>query len=569
MKIKKVKIEQVIQKETEKTLLEFFGPLGPQFLPGAAVAAGAKAASDWYWKKKPPPKSKPAYPGISERNLKNAAGEVGTRFGQTILSQFKQAHKDMVNWTKEEILDWIGAQFVKEDIVIPIGHGRGVLKFNIGVSPGGVLQTVGGFAPEPVGTIAGEGPVALRAVATPIAWALGHTVFWPGNVDKVTGEEVDWAFDYLADLGVTTVLIILAFKSAILTISKVAWPLAKWGATKTKNLLGWFLSRWRVWVGGAAATRALNEIRKMYGEWELRQEYPEHYNTYDENGAEPREVGGEPSQPWGASPTMNEGEDPAAKAAVSKVVAKNARLLDGVSTVTRGIGGDTVASFKEKFKSLLPGNMKMEDIVNEVPILNKTLIDPISPGGMGADNAVVYNLDGGKQVIKFTAAKGDADAQWLETVQKRQSPVDVKIYDHGDITSVPGLKYVVMEKVTPITSIFSDPNLANDIKEISEHLLRYMSPARADFFRSVGVDEMASKIDDFQSSGNQRQLSFLIQHAPKIDAVPKDLQPKLIADLKQFIEENADLTGDIHSGNIGLAKGVNGSTFKIFNISRK
>jgi hypothetical protein len=167
----------------------------------------------------------------------------------------------------------------------------------------------------------------------------------------------------------------------------------------------------------------------------------------------------------------------------------------------------------------------------------------------------------------------DTDIRWYEALQESDSEVDIKIYSFGSIPEAmaSGIRWVIMEKVVPIRSIYEGEPLAEDITEIKRKLFRFTKPDYQEGYRDhPRFSELMEKWEEARTP--EEQARVLLEPETSFDGKPiagRQLQgeelEKFILSLIKFTHKyGLKRTGDIHGGNFGRdAFG----RYKIFDIS--
>ena len=205
---------------------------------------------------------------------------------------------------------------------------------------------------------------------------------------------------------------------------------------------------------------------------------------------------------------------------------------------------------------------QINSIIDDIPILKNIKIKKFLGAG---DNGIAYTLEDGA-VFKIFEARSDYDIKWFKQVQERGGSTDIIVHGYGHLDHIkPGMKWVAMEKLTPITELIpAGKQLDLDVQEINNFLSKFLSEKTRKFYRDPEFADspIVKQIKQFDDATDK--AAWLQKHAPKSEAISADTQDKLIRDLYIFFRDNPEVLGDVHSGNIGW----NGEVFKVFDISR-
>ena len=194
------------------------------------------------------------------------------------------------------------------------------------------------------------------------------------------------------------------------------------------------------------------------------------------------------------------------------------------------------------------------------------------------DNGIAFLMENNTVFKIFMDDEKSTDFSWYNALKGSSRPEDIEIYSFEKIPSEASkgdLAWVNMELTTPITSLYDPNDIAYDIDDLRFKLFLFVkpdSPTTQMWKDHPMYDTLKSTWDNLDN--NIQRASFLLNRATDISRqkVPfsrntlDDKQSfQFVIDLLNFIENHGlQFTGDIHSGNFGLAKN---NHYKIFDIS--
>jgi hypothetical protein len=192
------------------------------------------------------------------------------------------------------------------------------------------------------------------------------------------------------------------------------------------------------------------------------------------------------------------------------------------------------------------------------------------------DNGIAFLFEDNTVFKIFMDDDKGTDFIWYQELQSTSRPEDIEIYGFDRISpdTVKGnLRWVNMELTTPLTSIYNPEDLAFDIKALKDKLFLFIKPdaPSSQMYHNDPRYQIFKRAWDNLESLEQQTIFLLnketnIHHRHPFESTLNENEAIIFTlDLLRFIENHGlEFTGDIHSGNFGLAKN---NHYKIFDIS--
>ena len=223
----------------------------------------------------------------------------------------------------------------------------------------------------------------------------------------------------------------------------------------------------------------------------------------------------------------------------------------------------------------VPHRENAEKAFRKIPILSQIKLKQHLGTG---DNGIAFLLEDNSVFKIFMDDEHKTDFQWYSTLRNSTRAGDIEIHSFGEIESNikrGSLAWVNMELTTPLTALYSNEDIAHDIDDLRFKMFLFMkpeSPVTKMWEEHYKYKILKDKWDSLQNSAEKaifllsRETDLSTQRVPFSRGTLNDKQAlSFTMDLLEFIEYHGlEFTGDIHSGNFGIAE--NGR-YKIYDIS--